>query len=161
MQVIQQDLKAIGIAISPDNLSSNDFEADLHYGRYQLAYYAQTGGPTPYYEFRQWLYSANSAPIGKQASSDWERYSNPATDQLLNSYAVTTDSATQHQIVDQLQQVVLSDVPYIPITEEVGWFQYNTASFTGWPSPSDPYAIPAAYAYPDMGQVLLHLAPKS
>ena len=72
---------------------------------------------------------------------------------------MTTDAATQHQIVDQLQQVVLSQVPFIPITEEVGWFQYNTASFTGWPSPSDPYALPAAYAYPDMGQVLLHLSP--
>jgi len=75
-------------------------------------------------------------------------------------HALTTDTATQHQIVDQLQQVVLSDVPFIPITEEVGWFQYNTADFTGWPSPSDPYALPAAYAYPDMGQVLLHLSPK-
>ncbi len=161
MSVIQQELKAVGIAITPDNLASNDFLSRLYDGSYQLAYYAQTGGPTPYYEFRQWLYSANSAPIGKPAASNWERYSNPATDQLLNSYALTTDSATQHQIVDELQQVVLSDVPFIPITEEVGWFQYNTASFTGWPSPSDPYAIPAAYAYPDMGQVLLHLAPKS
>ena len=55
---------------------------------------------------------------------------------------MTTDTATQHQIVDQLQQVVLSDVPFIPITEDVGWFQYNTADFTGWPSPSDPYAFP-------------------
>jgi peptide/nickel transport system substrate-binding protein len=161
MSVIQQELKAVGISITPENLAQNDFLARLYAGSYQLAYYAQTGGPTPYYEFRQWLYSANSAPIGKNAASNWERYSNPATDTLLNDYALTTNSATQHQIVDELQQVVLSDVPYIPITEEVGWFQYNTASFTGWPSPSDPYAIPAAYAYPDMGQVLLHLAPKS
>jgi peptide/nickel transport system substrate-binding protein len=161
MSVIQQQLKAVGIAITPDNLAQNDFTSRLYNGQFQLAYYAETGGPTPYYEFRQWLYSANSAPIGKQASSNWERYSNPTTDSLLNSYALTTDSATQHQIVDKLQQVALSDVPYIPITEEVGWFQYNTSSFTGWPSPSNPYAIPAAYAYPDMGQVLLHLAPKS
>jgi peptide/nickel transport system substrate-binding protein len=161
MSVIQQQLKSVGIAITPDNLAQNDFTSRLYNGQFQLAYYAETGGPTPYYEFRQWLYSANSAPIGKQASSNWERYSNPATDQLLNSYALTTDSATQHQIVDKLQQVVLGDVPFIPITEEVGWFQYNTSSFTGWPSPSNPYAIPAAYAYPDMGQVLLHLAPKS
>ena len=63
--------------------------------------------------------------------------------------------------MDQLQQIVLSDVPFIPITGAVAWFQYNTSSFTGWPTPSNPYAIPAAYAYPDMGQVLLHLAPTS
>jgi peptide/nickel transport system substrate-binding protein len=161
MSVIQQELKAVGIAITPDNLAQNDFLSKLYSGSFQLAYYAQTGGPTPYYEFRQWLYSANSAPIGKTAASDWERYSSPATDKLLNDYAITTDPATQHSIIDSLQQVVLSDVPYIPITEEVGWFQYNTADFTGWPSASDPYAIPAVYAYPDMGQVLLHLAPKS
>jgi peptide/nickel transport system substrate-binding protein len=161
MSVIQQQLKAVGIAITPDNLAQNDFTSRLYNGQFQLAYYAETGGPTPYYEFRQWLYSANSAPIGKQASSNWERYGNPATDHLLDSYALTTNPATQHQIVDQLQQVVLSQVPYIPVTEEVGWFQYNTSSFTGWPSPTDPYAIPAAYAYPDMGQVLLHLEPKS
>ncbi len=159
MSVIQQELKAVGIQITPDNLAQNDFLSRLYSGNYQLAYYAQTGGPTPYYEFRQWLYSANSAPIGKNAASNWERYSNPATDQLLNQYAATTDTAAQHQIVDQLQQVVLSDVPYIPITGDVAWFQYNTASFTGWPTPSNPYAIPAAYAYPDMGQVLLHLSP--
>jgi peptide/nickel transport system substrate-binding protein len=160
MSVIQSDLKAVGIQITPDNLAQNDFLSRLYSGNYQLAYYAQTGGPTPYYEFRQWLYSANSAPIGKNAASNWERYSNPSTDQLLDSYAATTDTATQHQIVDQLQQIVLSDVPYIPITGDVAWFQYNTATFTGWPTPTDPYAIPAAYAYPDMGIVLLHLSPK-
>ncbi len=160
MSVIQQELKAVGIQITPDNLAQNDFLSRLYSGNYQLAYYAQTGGPTPYYEFRQWLYSANGAPIGKNAASNWERYSNPATDQLLDQYAVTTDTATQHQIVNQLQQVVLSDVPFIPITGDVAWFQYNTASFSGWPTPGDPYAIPAAYAYPDMGQVLLHLSPK-
>jgi peptide/nickel transport system substrate-binding protein len=160
MSVIQQELKAVGIQITPQNLAQNDYLSRLYAGNYQLAYYAQTGGPTPYYEFRQWLYSANSAPIGKNAASNWERYSNKATDKLLDDYAVTTDTATQHQIVNQLQQVVLSDVPYIPVTGDVAWFQYNTASFTGWPTPSNPYAMPAAYMYPDMGQVLLHLAPK-
>ena len=80
MQVIQQDLKTVGIQITTDNLSQNDFLSRLYNGDYQLAYNNQQGGPSPYYEFRQWLYSANSAPIGKQAASNWERYSNPATD---------------------------------------------------------------------------------
>jgi peptide/nickel transport system substrate-binding protein len=160
MSVIQQELKASGIQITPQNLAQNDFTSRLYSGNFQLAYYDQPGGPTPYYEFRQWLYSKNSAPIGKNASTNWERYINPATDKLLDDYAVTTDPAAQHQIVNQLQQVLLSDVPYIPVTTSVAWFQYNTATFTGWPTPSDPYALPAAYTFPDMGQVLLHLSPK-
>ena len=160
MSVVQQELKAAGIQITPQNLAQNDFTSRLYSGNFQLAYYDQPGGPSPYYEFRQWLYSKNSAPIGKNASTNWERYINPATDKLLDDYAATTDTATQHQIVNQLQQVLLSDVPYIPVTTSVNWFQYNTATFTGWPTPSDPYALPAAYAFPDMGQVLLHLSPK-
>jgi peptide/nickel transport system substrate-binding protein len=160
MSVIVSDLKAVGIQVTPENLSSSDLETNMFSGKFQLAYYDQTGGPTPEYELRQWLFSGNTAPIGKDASTDWERYSNPATDKLFEQYATTTSAATQHQIVDKLQQVMLSDVPFIPVTQEVDWFQYNTSDFTGWPTKSDPYALPAIYAYPDMGQVLLHVAPK-
>jgi len=160
MSVIQSDLKAVGIQITPQNLANNDFLARLYSGSYQLAYNNNTGGPTPYYEFRQWLYSANTAPIGKNASSNWERFSDPATDQLLNAYATTTDPATQHHIVDQLQQIMLTQVPFIPMTQEVAWYQYNTANFTGWVTPDNPYALPGQYLGPDAGQVLLHLAPK-
>jgi peptide/nickel transport system substrate-binding protein len=160
MQVIQQDLKAVGIQLTPDNLATPDFDTRLYNGNFQLAYYDQTGGPTPYYELRQWLYSGNSAPIGKQAATNWERYSSPATDKLLNQYGATTSPATQHQIVNQLEQVMLKDVPVIPVTESVDWYQYNTGSFSGWVTQGNPYAQPAAYSYPDWGQMLLHLAPK-
>jgi peptide/nickel transport system substrate-binding protein len=160
MSVVVAGLKAAGINVTPQNVSTNDLESSMMDGKFQLAYYDQTAGPTPEYELRQWLFSGNTAPIGKQASTDWERYSSPATDKLFGQYAATTSTAKQHQIVDQLQQVMLSDVPVIPITQEVDWFQYNTNDFTGWPTKSNPYALPAIYAYPDLGQVLLHLAPK-
>jgi peptide/nickel transport system substrate-binding protein len=161
VSVIQSELKAVGIAITPDNLAQTSYDNDLFTGQFQLGVYAQTGGPTPYYELRQWLFSGNTAPIGKVAPTNYERYSNPATDKLLDEYGETTSTATQHQIVDELQNVMLSQVPFIPVTEESDWFQYDSAAFTGWPSPSDPYAQPAIYDYPDIGQVLLHLAPKS
>jgi peptide/nickel transport system substrate-binding protein len=161
MQVIQQDLKAIGVEITPDNLSNTDFDADLFYGKYQLAYYdQQTFGPSAYYELNNWLNSANTAPIGKTAASNYERYSSKTTDALLNEYAGTTSTAEQQQIMNQIQQVMLNDVPIIPVVEAVDWYQYDTGSFTGWPTPGDPYAQPSAYAFPDNEQVLLHLAPK-
>jgi peptide/nickel transport system substrate-binding protein len=62
--------------------------------------------------------------------------------------------------MNQIQQVMVSDVPIIPVVEAVDWYQYDTAAFSGWPTATDPYAQPSAYAYPDMEQVLLHLQPK-
>jgi peptide/nickel transport system substrate-binding protein len=159
MQIVQQEFKAVGIGLSVDNLSSNAFDTDLFDGNYQLAYYYETGGPTPYYEFRQWLLTANSAPIGQPASYNYERYSSPATDALLNSYSSATTSAEQHSIMDQLEQVMLQDVPVIPIVEGVVWYEYNTADFSGWPTQSNPYAQPGPAQNPDFGWVLLHLKP--
>ncbi len=160
MQIVQQEFKAVGIGLTVDNLSSNAFDSDLFDGDYQLAYYYETGGPTPYYEFRQWLDSANSAPIGQPASYNYERYDNPATDALLTEYANTTSSTLQHTIMDELQQVMLTNVPVIPIVESVDWYEYNTGAFTGWPTPSNPYAQPGPAQNPDFGWTLLHLAPK-
>ena len=161
MQVIQQDLKAVGISVTPDNLSNTAFTAALYNGKYQLAYYdQQTFGPGAYYELNNWLNSANTAPVGKVAASNYERYSNPATDALLNQYATTTSAAAQQTIMNKIQQVMVSAVPIIPVVEGVDWYQYDTGAFTGWPTPGDPYAQPSAYSYPDNEQVLLHLAPK-
>ena len=157
--VIVSDLKAIGIQVTPQNAANTTWSSEIQDGKFDLGYYAETGGPTPYFELRQWLYGPNSAAIGTAAGSNFERYSNPATDALIDQYATTTDVATQHQIVNQLQQVMLQDVPLIPITEQVDWFQYSTSTFSGWPTPSNPYAQPAAYNYPDWGQVMMDLTP--
>jgi peptide/nickel transport system substrate-binding protein len=43
----------------------------------------------------------------------------------------------------------------------VDWFQYNTKDIAGWPTEDNPYAQPAAYNFPDTGQVLTHLYSKS
>src|SRR6266516_7585242 len=112
MQVIQQNLKAIGIQLTPSNLSSPSFTAALYSGKYQLAYYDQQSfGPGPYYELRNWLDSHNTAPIGTTAVSNYERYSNPAVDKLLLTYAGITIKAEQHSIVRQLEQVMLHHQP--------------------------------------------------
>jgi peptide/nickel transport system substrate-binding protein len=160
-QIVAQDLKAVGIKVTAQNLSSQTYDNDVYNGHYQLAYDGnQTAGPTPYYELRSFLYSKGSAPIGQSAGSDWERYSNPATDKLIEDYAATADASKQHAIVRQLEQVMVNDIPVIPVTEGVDWYQYNTKSLSGWVTKGDRYARPAAYINPDWGVLLLHLKPK-
>jgi peptide/nickel transport system substrate-binding protein len=160
VNVIQADLKAVGIEVTPKNMAAPAYDAALYDGNYQLGYGSETGGPTPYYELRQWLYSANSAAIGQPAGSNFERYSNSATDKLINSYGNTTSSAAQHSIVSKLEGVMLKEVPVIPVTESVDWFQYSTAHFTGWVTQANPYAQPAPYSYPDWGIQLQRLGTK-
>ena len=157
VNVIQSELKAVGIQVTPDNLTGSTYSTDLSDGHFELAYDWDSGGPTPYYELRTLLYSANTAAIGQPAASNYERYSNPATDALFTQYAATTSSVVQHQVVDKLQQVMLSQLPVIPVTEQVDWFQYDTANIGGWVTQSDPYAQPFQAVCPDWGVVLLHL----
>jgi peptide/nickel transport system substrate-binding protein len=160
-QIVISELKAIGIKVTASNLSATTYNNDSYTGKFELAYQGnESGGPAPYYELRQELYSPNSAPIGKLASSNWERYYNKKVDALIKAYAATTSSAKQHSIVNQLEAAMVRDVPIIPITEGVDWYQYNTKSLTGWVTQKNPYAKPAAFEVPDWGVLLLHLKPK-
>jgi len=161
MQVVSQNLKAVGIQVTPSNLTNTDFTAALYAGKFQLAYYdQQTFGPSPYYELRNWLDSSGTAPIGKTAATNYERYINPAVDKLFTQFASSTSDSQQHSIMNQIQGVMLSQLPIIPVVQAVDWYQWDDSNLSGWPTPNNPYAQPAAYAYPDQGQVLLHLRAK-
>ena len=160
-QIVAQELKQVGIEVTAQNLSSTTYDNNVYTGNYELAYDGNEAyGPTPYYELRNILYSPASAPIGKVAASNWERYSNPDVDKLINEYATTTNLQEQKSIVGQIEEAMINDVPVIPVTEGVDWYQYNTGTLAGWVTKGSPYAQPAAYATPDWGVVALHLKPK-
>jgi peptide/nickel transport system substrate-binding protein len=164
LTIITDELAQIGIQLKVDELSSTTYDSDVYNGDFQLAYDAETGGPTPYFELRQWLYGPNSAPIGQTASTNWERFDastagaeSTTVDNLFNSYAATTSLATQESITDQLEHVMVSQVPVIPVVESVDWYEYDTANLSGWPTQQNPYAQPSPYVVPDLEVVLLHL----
>ncbi len=153
IQVIQQQLKAAGIEIS--KIIDEDlgvYTTDLQQGKYELAYADETGGPLPYYEMRQWLLSSN---IGQ---TNYSRFKSAEVDKLFADYT-TASGADQQTIIKKLSQVMVDEVPLIPVTEGVAWYQYDTTEFGGWPTKDDPYALPAVWAVPDNGVVLTHLYP--
>lgn len=159
LQEIKNQLQPLGIELTVQAIAGQTYNNKLYKGDFDLAYGSQNGGPVPYYELRQMLYSGNTAPLGENASSNYGRFSDPKVDALLGEYA-GADDARQHEIVNALQEVMLEEVPVMPVLESVSWFQYNTKDFTGWPTADDPYALPAPYATPDNEQVLLRLQPK-
>jgi len=158
LQVITQQLKAVGISVTVQDENSGPYTADLQGGKFQLAYAGSGGpaaspGPSPYYELRGWLFSGN---IG---STNYSRFKSASADALFNQYSAAS-LPQQKQIVNKIQKVMVDQIPFIPITEGVDWYQYDTTNFTGWPTASNPYAQPSPYSYPDNGMVLTHLQPR-
>jgi peptide/nickel transport system substrate-binding protein len=157
LQIITQELKAVGISVTVQDENSTPYTTDIQTGKYQLAYAGSGGpaaspGPSPYYELRGWLFSGN---IG---STNYPRFKSAAVDALFNKYPAAS-SSQQVQIIHQIQKIMVSQIPFIPTTEGVDWYQYDTTNVGGWPTQSDPYAQPSPYAFPDDGQVVTHLYP--
>jgi peptide/nickel transport system substrate-binding protein len=158
--VISQQLAKVGIQVTAQNESGNAWSSDMSLGHFELGIQDQTSGPGPEYEMRQWLFSGNTAPIGKAASTNFGRYDNASTDALFTAYGQTDSLSAQMAIVDKLEKVLLADVPYIPVVQSVSWDQYNSAEYTGWPDAADPYAQ-GQTMYPDWGWDLLNIKPAS
>jgi peptide/nickel transport system substrate-binding protein len=157
LQIITQELKAVGIAVTVQDENSTPYAADLQGGHFQLAYAGSGGlgpipGPSPYYELRGALFS------GSIGSYNFSRFKSAAADSLFNQYAGASQSQ-QVQIMHEIQKMMVDEIPFIPVTEGVDWFQYDTTNVSGWPTASNPYAQPSPYASPDNAVVVTHLYP--
>jgi len=138
-------------------MAYTDYLTALENGSYSAAISWTTNGPSPYYLYNSLLAGANSAPVGKVASSNWERWNDAATNQLLTQFAESNSSSVQQQALNGLQKIMVEQVPVIPLIYNVGWYEYTTTRFVGWPTPQDAYAVPSPYLYPDSEIVALHL----
>jgi peptide/nickel transport system substrate-binding protein len=158
-QIISDNLKAIGIEAKVNAIAYNSYFSALQMGTFDLAISWTNPGPTPFYLYNSLLNSTNSAAVGKQASSNFERWMDPTTDKYLAQYATTTDAATQQQALNGLQQVMVEQLPSIPLVYGATWYEYSTRSFTGWPDANNAYASPAPFDFPDAEIVALNLKP--
>jgi peptide/nickel transport system substrate-binding protein len=158
-QIISSNLKAIGIDARVNAISFNAYFSDLQTGSFDMGISWTNPGPTPFYLYNSLLNSTNTAPVGKQANSNWERWANPTTDNLLAQYATTTDSALQQQALNGLQQIMVEQLPSIPLVYGATWYEYSTRNFTGWPDANNAYASPAPFDFPDAEIVALNLQP--
>ncbi len=160
-QIIASSLKAIGMNVSVNPISFNAYYSALQLGNYDTAISWTTAGPSPFFLLNALLNSSQSAPLGQAAPTNWERWSSSQSDQLLAQYATTTDPAVQSQALYGLQKIMVEQLPSIPLVYAANWNEYSTARFTGWPGPSNPYALPAPFSYPDSEMTILNLKPAS
>jgi peptide/nickel transport system substrate-binding protein len=154
--VMQSELAQAGIGLTIDAVAETTWEADLIEGQFQLSFdSAQYETPYGFYDF--YFGNTEAAPVGKPALTDYGRYQDPTTDALFNTLATTEPgSAAATSALDQLETVMVTQVPVIPlfVNDQQGIF--NTDVATGFPTESDPYAFPSEI---NTELVVLHLKP--
>ncbi len=155
VQIMSTNLNAAGMKVTANSISFNDYIAALSNGTFDTAISWTNPGPTPYYLYQSMLASSNTAPIGKAAASNYERWSDPTTDQLLNQYASSPDANVEQQAIEGLEKIMVTEMPTIPLMEGAVWYEYSTARFVGWPDQSNQYAVGAPWDDPDSEVVAL------
>ncbi len=139
--IIVNELHALGISAVEKTPAPSTLTADLASGHFQAAIDGTGSGPGAYYLYYPLLDSAFTAPIGKPATSNFERWRNATTNRLLNQYVTTFSQSKQQAILDQLETIMAKDLPVIPLTDSAAWEQYNSTHIVGFPTAKNPYAV--------------------
>ena len=168
VQFMVNDLNKAGIKASMNSQSGYvPYYTAISTGDYEAAISWTNSGPTPYYAYLALLSSANAAPkiaVGTNFER-WDAASSNGysaqTDTLLAQYQASSDANTQMQAIQGIENIIVSQLPVIPLTVNVYWDEYTTTHFTGWPTAANPYDSGAPYTMPDEENVILHLKPVS
>jgi peptide/nickel transport system substrate-binding protein len=159
-QLISGQLNSDGFEVSFDGVQATQWYSDVAAGNFQAVLRWSNQGPTPWDYFDLWMDDTLSAPIGKPAGADFGRYDSPRVQSLLAQYTATDNPVTQQHVLDELETVMATQAPVIPLLYGAAWYEYSTKDYTGWPTGSDPYIDPVPNA-PYMEYTLLHLTPTS
>lgn len=162
LEIMTANLRQAGIELKVSTEAGTLVTSDLATGHFQIVYNPFTAVPNPYAYYYDILDSSLTAPVGGTASGDYGRYRSARMDSLLGQLAATSNTATQKQLLDKIQNLFVTQLPYIPVVSKDGYAEFQADKVTGYPTPQDPYASAMSWARPDAGWVAARLSlPKS
>ena len=138
-QLISENAKEIGVQMDIQQEPWNSYINSLMGGTYDTAIsWGTGGGSTPYDLYYRTLESSFSGLDDGSAESNYSRYSNPDVDEVLATFRSSSDPEVQFEAISYLQNVVLTEVPYIPLTYRANTNIYQDSVLAGWPTEENP-----------------------
>jgi ABC-type dipeptide transport system, periplasmic component len=138
--MIQQWLLNLGVEIIPKIATWPELTKIAQEGKYDLIQLGVAFPPDPYAALNSSFNSSMTAKIGEIApGTNYCRYRNPKVDALLAQYAGTSSETKRNELLKSVQDILASDVPFIPMYNSGGHIPYYDRDFTGWAT--DQYPI--------------------
>lgn len=112
-EVIQDELKSIGIKVELQMLAGGAWSKALRGGEFEMSMHPYT--PLgPHFMLYDWFNSRGDMNLRRGV-----HYANPRVDELTELGKVTMDEEERYQIYREVQQIIAEEVPIIPIYYEV------------------------------------------
>ncbi|SFJ68908.1 ABC transporter substrate-binding protein [Cellulomonas sp. KH9] len=162
LDVISSQARAAGIEINVSQSSWNEWTERKVTGQFQLAIDGVHQGPQPdpYFVYQDFFHSRNGAAVGERAGNNFARFADPEVDAAIEALtAMAFDDPARQAHFDTIQQILLDEMPYIPVLNGGTTSVWNTARFEGWPTQDDLYAFPAVWSSFDNAQIYQRLSP--
>ncbi|MBA8814052.1 ABC transporter substrate-binding protein [Frigoribacterium faeni] len=144
VQEVRGQLGAIGIDVQIQAPQPAGYQSAIANGEFDMAM-GGMGNGNVYQAFNNLLNSEFATPVGETTAANFERFSDPEVDQLLDDWKATTDPEQQKRFGYELQNVVYDQLPVIGLYYGGLWGLFNDSKFTGWPSAENPYMAPQNY----------------
>ncbi|MBN3845651.1 MULTISPECIES: ABC transporter substrate-binding protein [Burkholderiaceae] len=106
-QLVQEQLKAVGIAVRLDPIAQSDWYPRLSQGLINFSPIRWSQRPDPDGLFPLLL--------GSTGAQNTTKYHNPDVDKLLQQARDASDQATRRRLYGQVEAIVTRDLPYVPL----------------------------------------------
>ena len=145
LEVVVQGAREVGFDVATDfpeapvrmTMQQNgDFDLTLHS-------YAGVSAAGPWQRFSDTMDSRGVPEIGQTAFTNFNRFSSPEAEELLDQIPAETDPEAQKALYTQLDDIYREEIPSIGLMyRPLQFYQYNEVAWSGFPNSEDPYAPP-------------------
>ncbi|QUQ63157.1 ABC transporter substrate-binding protein [Kutzneria sp. CA-103260] len=161
LEIIKDNLSKIGIAATVDKANQDTWTKDIDTGNFDAAMHWTDSGATPYQMYASIMDGALYKPVGTPGvNGNYGRFQNQDATNALNTYVNATDDASRSTALNQIQKIMVDQMPMVPTSAANVGGEYSTKNWTGWPSTSDEYA-PGQPTLINALDIVLHLRPAS
>lgn len=161
LAIISDDLKEIGIDSSVETQTVDAWRTAVDNGDFDATLHWTNNGPTPYDMYQHIMDPKLYQPLGEAAvGGNFGRFQSDAAAGALETFAASSDEAERTEALNDLQRILVDEVPMVPTVAAPIGALYSTKNWEGWPDESDPYG-PSQPTQLNALDIVLRLTPAS
>ncbi|MEE1942867.1 ABC transporter substrate-binding protein [Streptomyces sp. TRM 70361] len=143
LAIIKDNVKKIGIDAKIKTQTADAWTAAVNNGDFDATLHWTNSGATPYDMYQNIMDGELYQPLGKPSpAGNFGRFRDENATKALREYANASDDTTRAEAMNELQRIMVEQVPMVATAAAPIGAEYVTRNWTGWPSESDPYAPP-------------------